>query len=247
MTVYAALMGKGGVGKTVVASELVAHLARTGRKVLAIDLDQQAALTARVDLDEDKAGDLDAAHVILGEETLEDAAYPSALWPNVDIVQGTMSIADIDGDVEPEGLRAAIVAAGERWDDVVIDTMPVLTNGTTAAATAADRIIIPVTAKDEAMSQAAYVAQWLQARIQADANPDVTISAVVPMMYRYGRRYDEALATLRETFGPDVVTYPVPERVAVSDSFKARRPMSQYRPSSDVAMALKAAAVWATK
>lgn len=247
MTVYAALMGKGGVGKTVIASELVAHLARAGRKVLAIDLDQQAAFTTRVDLDEDKAGDLDAAHVILGEESLEDAAYPSALWPNVDIVQGTMSIADIDGDVDPAVLRAAIAAAGDRWDDVVIDTMPVLTNGTTAAATAADRIVIPVTAKGEAMSQAAYVARWLEARIQAESNPEAKICAVVPMMYGRQRRYDEALADLRATFGSDVVTYPVPERVIVSDSFSARRPMSEYRPTSDVAMALKAAAFWATK
>ena len=48
MTVYAVALSKGGSTKTTTAAELVAALARTGRRVLAVDLDQQEIGRAHV-------------------------------------------------------------------------------------------------------------------------------------------------------------------------------------------------------
>ena len=48
MTVYAVALSKGGSTKTTTAAELVAALARRGRRVLAIDLDQQGNLTTKL-------------------------------------------------------------------------------------------------------------------------------------------------------------------------------------------------------
>ena len=50
MTVYAVALSKGGSTKTTTAAELVAALARRGRRVLAIDLDQQGNLSRRMGL-----------------------------------------------------------------------------------------------------------------------------------------------------------------------------------------------------
>ena len=48
MTVYTLALPKGGTGRTTTAAELVAHLAASGRRVLAIDLDQQGNLSHRL-------------------------------------------------------------------------------------------------------------------------------------------------------------------------------------------------------
>ena len=48
MTAYAVALSKGGSTKTTTAAELVAGLARAGRRVVAIDLDQQGNLSTRL-------------------------------------------------------------------------------------------------------------------------------------------------------------------------------------------------------
>jgi len=50
MATYTVATPKGGVGKSTTAAELVLALSQRGRKVLAIDLDQQGNLTNRLGL-----------------------------------------------------------------------------------------------------------------------------------------------------------------------------------------------------
>ena len=53
MTVYTVALSKGGSTKTTTAAEIAAALAAAGRRVLAIDLDQQGNLTTRLGLTDD--------------------------------------------------------------------------------------------------------------------------------------------------------------------------------------------------
>lgn len=48
MTVYTVALPKGGTTKTTTAAEVVAELARCGRRVLAVDVDRQGNLTSRM-------------------------------------------------------------------------------------------------------------------------------------------------------------------------------------------------------
>ena len=41
MTIYSTALGKGGSTKTTTAAEITAHLAARGRRVLAVDMDEQ--------------------------------------------------------------------------------------------------------------------------------------------------------------------------------------------------------------
>ena len=74
MTVYAVALSKGGSTKTTTAAELVASLARQGRKVLGIDLDQQGNLSTRLGITQATAVDAVAADVLTGDATFQEAA-----------------------------------------------------------------------------------------------------------------------------------------------------------------------------
>ncbi|MGO4610890.1 ParA family protein, partial [Variovorax sp. 2RAF20] len=84
MTIYAIALSKGGSTKTTTAAELAATLAAAGRRVLAIDLDEQGNLTTRLGVTEDAEVSGVAADVLIGDATAEEAAFPSPTVPGVD-------------------------------------------------------------------------------------------------------------------------------------------------------------------
>ncbi len=84
--VWAVGGGKGGVGKSLVASSISIALARAGHKVTAIDLDLGGAnlhTTLGVDLPKQSLSDFFTGRV----ETLERCAVPSGI-PNLDLISG---------------------------------------------------------------------------------------------------------------------------------------------------------------
>ena len=77
MVTYTVAIGKGGSGKTATAAELVASLTRHGRKVLVIDLDQQANITQRMGLAKGSGAEFDAYDVLTRATEISTAAVPS--------------------------------------------------------------------------------------------------------------------------------------------------------------------------
>lgn len=74
MTVYCVALSKGGSTKTTTAAGIVAGLARRGRRVLAIDLDQQGNLTTRLGVTDDTEVSAVAADVLTAEASASEAA-----------------------------------------------------------------------------------------------------------------------------------------------------------------------------
>ncbi|WP_454921831.1 ParA family protein, partial [Actinomyces naeslundii] len=77
METYTVATPKGGVGKSTTAAELVLALSQRGRRVLAVDLDQQGNLTNRLGLTASSEVDGTTADVLAGELDLDQAATPS--------------------------------------------------------------------------------------------------------------------------------------------------------------------------
>ena len=137
---------KGGVGKTTSAAALAAGLSSRGYKVVAVDLDPQCnfCLSSGVDMLTVKHSLYD---VFKGDAQIDDVIVPGLGY---DIIPGGLALAAADMEFTQTGreymLSEALEAVSDRYEFAVIDTPPTLGILTINALTAADGVIIPLTA-----------------------------------------------------------------------------------------------------
>ena len=89
MATYTVATPKGGVGKSTTAAELVLALSQRGRRVLAIDLDQQGNLTTRMGLTASSEVDGTTADVLALAREIRDGVrerFGIILVPEVNLV-----------------------------------------------------------------------------------------------------------------------------------------------------------------
>lgn len=238
--IYTVALSKGGSGKTATAAELVAALARAGRRVLAIDLDRQGNLSTRLGLTDETEVEAVAADVLTGEATAGEAAVPSPTVRGVDVIAGTHDLADLDNRPEViTALRDYLPTLGE-WDDVVIDTPPSLGLITMTALAAADQVVAAVECAKEAYDQVGELVELIDKRISR-MHPGQRVHWFVPVMYDSRRKLDgEVVEALNEDY-PGRVTPPVRMGIAVRDAYTSGQPVSVYAPRANVTLDYMAA------
>jgi chromosome partitioning protein len=143
---------KGGVGKTTTAVNLAVLLAHEGRRVLVIDSDPQFALTRQIGA-EDRALGVNLVDVLAGRASVSDAIVSTV--HGVDLIAAAPALAGVEmslvGELGRERflIEALEPVAGE-YDDLIIDTPPNLGLLTVNALVAAEIVIAPVSAEDDA-------------------------------------------------------------------------------------------------
>lgn len=148
MRVTAVVNQKGGVGKTTTTINLARALARLDRRVLALDIDEQGALTFHFlgDAGEELASlyDVIGSH---GTTTLRDAVVASAV-PNIDVMPANDDLALLNNDLVVAGigresrLQKALAQVSADYDDILIDCPPSLSQLTVNALVAAHQVLI---------------------------------------------------------------------------------------------------------
>ncbi|MGO1598446.1 MAG: ParA family protein [Brachybacterium sp.] len=244
MAVYTVALPKGGATKTTSGCEIAVELARRGSRVLAIDLDQQGNLSARLGIRPDTELEATAAEVLAGTATLAEAAEPAPTAEGVDVIVGAHDLVTLEENPPPDlvtSLRDMLPAVGERWDDVVIDTPPNVGSLTLAGLAAADHVIVSIMAATEAYDQLDRLESVIAERLTRRIRPGLQVSAVIPAMVDTRRLLDrEFVATLQGRYG-DLVTPPVRSAVAVRDAYTVGMAVSVYDPDSPVAADYRAA------
>lgn len=151
---------KGGSGKTTTAAHLAQHLALTGHRVLAIDLDPQASLSALHGIQPELDKNPSLYEALRYDEYRKpiSAVIRRTNFPSLDIVPANLELQEYEYDTplaasdksSMEGrmfytrISTALKEVDDRYDVVVIDCPPQLGYLTLTALTASTSVLITV-------------------------------------------------------------------------------------------------------
>src|SRR3954447_12806540 len=236
--VLAVVNFKGGSGKTTTAAHLAQYLALRGYRVLAVDLDPQASLTAlhgyQPEFDIDANQTLYAAIRYDEEQRPLSEVLRQTYFPGLDLVPGNLELMDYEHDT-PKALSkrstepffgrvaTALGSVANAYDVIILDCPPqlgFLTLGALCAATAMIVTVHPQMLDVMSMCQFLLMASELLSVVQ-DSGADLDYDFLRYVVTRYEPSdgpQTQMVAFMRSLFRGRVLTHTMLKSTAISDA-----------------------------
>lgn len=226
---------KGGVGKTTTAVNTGTLLARSGLRVLLVDLDPQGNTTSSLGIEK---GDLKATtyEVLLGDVSLQDAIQP-AIRSGLDLLPTTSDLAAAEVDLvsmerREQQLKRALVAVSDTHDLVLIDCPPSLGLLTVNALTAATDVVIPIQCEFLALEGVSQLITTIDL-VRRQLNPQLDLLGVLMTMYDARTNLSNSVVQEVRRFFPErIFEAIIPRSVRLAEAPSYGQAIVEYDPGS---------------
>lgn len=238
---------KGGVGKTTTTFNLGVALANQGKKVLLVDSDSQADLTAYMgwyDQDNLKITMADLVQRAITDVPINTEQAILHHDENVDLIPSSLALANIENSLINAMSREYVTkdilsSVKDRYDYVLIDCMPSLGMITLNALASADKVIIPVQPQYLAAKGMGYLLTTIK-KVRRQINPVLNVEGVL-ITLKDGRTNVErdTQAELREAYGGIVKIFDIeiPKATKTAESTSKGKSVFAYDKNGKVAEA----------
>ncbi len=208
---------KGGVGKTTVTLCLAAALVRRGRRVLVVDLDENATELLRVGVGVTTPTIVE----VLEGELRVDQAVVATPWTGVDLIPSDVALQHWSG--APDTVLRERLHGWRAHDVVLIDCPPTLGPLTRNAMGAADRVLAVMEASFSALRGLEGFLDAFDAA-RAAHNPDLAFAGVVLNLLDRNREQRGRLEELHDAIEAGAVWEPfIPRRAVIAETLGAGR------------------------
>jgi chromosome partitioning protein len=235
---------KGGTGKTTSSVSTAAALVRKGKKVLLVDLDQQASATRYLDLDPEQSPNL--YEVFTGTKPAALAIRKSPI--GIDVLSSHVLLAAIEEALEPGEevkLSHILTPLKPTYDFIIVDTPPGKAMLAFNGLAAADLIIIPASAERMAVDGVADLITHVQKIMWNKFALTHQELRILFTMYRSTTSHSPAIvANAKKIWRDNVLNVKIPHSTMFSRSYDEKTPIALLDPKHQGAIAYDVFADW---
>lgn len=235
---------KGGTGKTTSTVSTAAALVKKGKKVLIVDLDQQASATRYLDVDPEQNPSL--YEVFLGAKSAQTAIRKTK--SGIDILPSHVLLAAIEEALEPGDelkLSAILNPLKQQYDFILIDTPPGKAMLAFNGLAAADLIIIPASAERMAVDGVADLITHVQKIMWSKFSLTHQELRILFTMYRSTTTHSPAIVSnAKKIWRDNVLNVKIPHSTIFSRSYDEKTPIGMLDSKHPGAIAYDVFAEW---